>query len=391
MTFADVLLAATVATSPCYDDPAGTLRALLNSPAFQAYAEDVYGASFKEGTRLLTWDHLYDQPSAYIWRGGQLVKIENEAGHLQVGAGDPVVMFVTRSNPFLFRATASVVTRTDTEEVANLKKFAALAGVFVHSMSKGRVLSGAETNLLELEKVAADIERLYGAALEHMQMLELRHPFVSRLPPAQNFMDVAGRLTTAAHAVRADANPGTEVVEALKRVPGAMKTAGWLHTFGRTLEGYQDARCRAIDAPVLVHAGRLMAEPSKKLVGGFKLVTTVDPDLVHTERPAPFVREVSVSAASRWGFGAGLAFMPEREESEVALFANLRRAQWTRGNVSAGLQLGFGTSEEPSIYIGPSFDLGPMVRLGGGYGWNSNASGLYLSLSLSLEGISIFE
>lgn len=55
-------------------------------------------------------------------------------------------------------------------------------------------------------------------------------------------------------------------------------------------------------------------------------------------------------------------------------------------------QLGFGTStDQPAIYTGPSLHLGPMLRVGGGYALNPDTGGFYLSLSLSLDGIPLFQ
>ena len=380
-----LLFAYTAAADPCRYDEAGELTTLMSSPAFRSFAERAQGGSFTEGMRVIAWDHVYDRATAYTWRNGSL-----SVSSAEIRAGEPVVVFVTRSNPFLFRAAATPITRSDSDDVELLKKYAALAGAAIRGSSKSRgPADQLENDLAELEAVASDISRMYAAALEYAQLVELRDSFVATLPDGKDLASAAQRLSSAASRVRRHA--AAEANESLKRVSGAMKTAAWLHSFGEVVAAYKDAPCQGIDAPVLVHAGRFVAETGTKLSGGFKLVATVDDEVIHSGRPAPFERKVTVSASSRWGLGAGLAYTPEFEENEVALFANFHPDRWRFKGVSAGWQLGFGTStDQPAIYIGPSLDLGPMLRVGGGYAINRHTGGFYLSLSLSLDGIPLF-
>lgn len=381
-----MLCAVRAGAVPCiYDEPA-VLTSLMNKPAFRAYAEAEHGATFADGMRVLAWDHQYDRSATYIWRKDQLALTEDP-----IKAGEPLVVFVTRSNPYLFRATATPITRTDSDDVEMLKRYAALAGAAIHGLTTSRGPADTlERDLAEMEAVASDISRMHLAALDYAQLVELGQPFVADPPDAEKLMSAAQRLSSAARKVRE--HQSTSAAEALRAVPGAMKTAAWLHSFGKIVAAYRDAPCQGIDAPVLVHAGRFVAKTGTKLTGGFKVVGTVDPDVIHYNRPAPFERMVTVTAASRWGLGAGLAYTPESENSEVALFANFHPAAWTLGRIRAGWQLGFGTStDDPAVYTGPSLDLGPMMRVGAGYAINPDHSGIYLSLSLSLDGIPLFQ
>jgi hypothetical protein len=236
-------------------------------------------------------------------------------------------------------------------------------------------------------------------------------------------------------------NALTAAREALTHEPGALKIAGWLLDYSQIITLYKGTNggeiCDYIDAPVAVRSGSFVSEQGKKLTGGFTLSKTTDNANIYYTHPETLTRDVVVEPKSKWGFGVGLIYTPLDIKSwsatsakviskakkdtlagQTALFANYHPGWASYKSADLGAQVGFNTStDKPGIYTGIAVDLGRWLRLGGGYTFqkskkltgdqkelvtpvNTDADirtrdyfpgAWYVSLSISIEGISLFK
>jgi hypothetical protein len=233
---------------------------------------------------------------------------------------------------------------------------------------------------------------------------------------------------------------------AAKRQP-LFKTAAWLRDLQQTALRYggpQYDHCKFVDGVVAVRGGSIEAVLDKQNSGGFNLTATLPTTDFITTHAAPVEKKIDVTSTTRWGLGAGLIYtdleentwkaVPDPNDStrkvigepsstsragQVALLANLHPGWATFGRSGAyGLQFGAGTdTAKPSLFLGGSVDLGRWFRVGVGRTWqrvkvlssgqkeletvvaddaairtrDAFRSDFYVALSISLDGIPLFE
>lgn len=230
-----------------------------------------------------------------------------------------------------------------------------------------------------------------------------------------------------------------------KRQP-LFKTAAWLRDLGQTALRYGGPdydHCKYIDGIVAVRGGSIEAVLDQQNSGGFNLTSSLPTTDFITTHVAPAEKKIDVTSTTRWGLGVGLIYTDLQENSwkavpdpndatkkvigepssssragQLALLANLHPSWATFGrNGAYGLQFGAGTdTAKPSLFLGASMDLGRWFRIGAGQTWqrvkvlssgqevlktvvaddaairtrDAFRGDLYLSLSISLDGIPLF-
>lgn len=231
-----------------------------------------------------------------------------------------------------------------------------------------------------------------------------------------------------------------------KRQP-LFKTAAWLRDLKQTAQRYGGPdfdHCNYIDGLVAVRGGSIEAVLDKQNSGGFNLTASLPTTDFITTHVAPAEKKIDVTSTTRWGLGVGLIYTDLEENTwkavpdptdatkkvigkpssnsragQLALLANLRPGWATFGrNGTYGLQFGAGTdTDKPSLFLGASVDLGRWFRIGAGQTWqrvkvlssgqeelktvvaddaairtrDAFRNDFYLSLSISLDGIPLFE
>lgn len=313
-------------------------------------------------------------------------------------------------------------------------------------------MAAAETKVEQdanAAKIKAALEKIDAA---NIAVAKLKLPAKCLAPTLQLWADLQkqndfGRITALADLVGGGSDLVAAAQAILAKEPATLKVAGWLGDVAATARIYSRSNdnnlttCDFIDQPVPVRTGAFTPAAGKKDSGGFILSTTLDTKELYLKHPESLDQKVEITSTSKWGLGAGLIFTTDKLNSwtlvddtsgkkvishahrdafagDIGLFANFHPGSWTFNNVSAGIQLGFATdAKKPAVFVGPSLDFGKWLRLGAGYAFHKNvklaagenegqppttgaadvptrdhySGGFYLSLTLSLDGISIFK
>lgn len=213
------------------------LEALLRNAPFRAYASSEFGADLTKPSSVIAYDHIYDKWTVYSWNGKTLTLFKGDAApsgdtlKVELPPDTTAVMFVTRSNPFFYRSVAKSITVADSDDVAQLKTFASLAGGFLKSFVKvagensNRAAKRAVTvdtaqelqrDAIEIDAAAGELERAmkallaeattvadrHGQAIAYAQMIELRQEPAGSLPDIALMKASAANLSTAGAGVR---------------------------------------------------------------------------------------------------------------------------------------------------------------------------------------------
>jgi hypothetical protein len=217
--------AAVQADTDCPNDEGVRIESLLRNSTFQRYAKAEYAVDLAANDAyIVAYDHIYDRWNVYQWKEKALhlytgkFSASGETLTVEIPARAPALMFVSRSNPFLFRGMAKSVTKEDSDDVASLKTFASLAGGFVTSLVKIQGAKGltipldpiktqaaklkiaTDVLLVEAESVAA----LQAKAIEYAQAVELRRNLSIALPDQAPLDSAAKDLIAATASVRTE-------------------------------------------------------------------------------------------------------------------------------------------------------------------------------------------
>ncbi|HEY3053143.1 MAG TPA: hypothetical protein VGK04_07115, partial [Thermoanaerobaculia bacterium] len=294
-----------------------TLEALLNDPDFSAWANNhLGGVSLEDKAVVLAWNHVHDLWTIYDWKSGKLTarkeKVQLSDGKLQVEApsGRNALMFVTDTNPLVYGANAMVITTTDTEEIATLKKLAGLLGSAVVAFiqtREGRFLS-KETieckldgtldqrliclrdSVEDVQQLAESIEMQHARAVSYIQVVELRVKPADDL--AKVFTDSKEKIGTLDKAIRdltlarfavSELKPCSKVVDAARAAiaffaseSDAVKRETKLDALGRTIVGCPKQDSDNWSETVRKYKEDSDKSPFKELVDVSDLVTTAD-------------------------------------------------------------------------------------------------------------------
>jgi hypothetical protein len=245
------LLCANALSAQMTNCPATTesqrLQALLGNDTFASYATTEFGADLTKSASVIAYDHIYDKWTVYSWDAKKKtldafkgdVSPSGDTLKVELPSGNTAIMFATRSNPFFFRGVAKSITVADSDDVAQLKKFASLAGNFLtkfigdasknmdratnraliadpaerpeeEAMKKDAEAIKAAAEALkiaidELLKQATSVSDLQGKTVAYAQLIELRQKPGGNFPNIGEMKLAALNLSKSAAAVR-DAN-----------------------------------------------------------------------------------------------------------------------------------------------------------------------------------------
>ncbi|HET8796477.1 MAG TPA: hypothetical protein VFO89_02240, partial [Thermoanaerobaculia bacterium] len=208
------------------------LEALFRNAVFREYASSEFGADLAKSSSVIAYDHIYDKWTVYRWNGKTLTLFKGDVApsgdtlKVELPPDTTAVMFVTRSNPFFYRGVAKSITVADSDDVAQLKTFASLAGGFLKSFVK---VAGDNSNLVRGGEIGTDesdasqievaakaldtatqrllteatlVAEQQGQAIAYAQVIELRQQPPGSLPKPAEMKQSAVKLSAAAAGVR---------------------------------------------------------------------------------------------------------------------------------------------------------------------------------------------